>query len=55
MSGEIVSTGTKIRGQAGASKEFFPASVWPDKITCGRRGMGYVFIALENGRSVFPV
>jgi hypothetical protein len=25
------------------------------KTACGWHGMGYVFIALENGRSVFPV
>src|SRR5665213_3586243 len=33
---------------AAGGKRFF-------KNTCGWHGMGYVFIALENGRSVFPV
>jgi hypothetical protein len=33
---------------AAGGKRFF-------KNACGWHGMGYVFIALENGRSVFPV
>jgi hypothetical protein len=41
-------SGGRIRGNGGGKKIF-------QKPACGRQGMGYVLLALENGRSVFPV